>query len=169
MQLREKEKLIKTIRKHVFCLTGPFSLAGGILVAYFLVVYYFQFNFFGYDWQALGILILILVLFILYTIYIWQKNEFFITNQRLINNEQSGLFDRTMTEVMYDDVYEIAFKQNGPMAAALNYGTLVIRTPSDNQITIEMIPEPEKAVELLNKIRSSLKHPEYKNEQDTAL
>ncbi len=167
MQLREKEILFKTIRKHVFSISGPFSVAGGLLIVYFLVVYYFQFNFFGYNWQAFGMLILVLSLFILYTVYIWRKNEFFITNQRLINNEQRGLFSRTVTELMYDDVYEVAFKQDGLTASSLNYGTLVIRTPSENEIVLEMIPEPEKAVELINKIRNSLKHPEH--EQDTAL
>lgn len=159
MQLREKEKLINIVRKHAITLCAPFSLAGGILIVYFLAAFYFQFNFFGYDWQVFSVLILALASFIFYKIYIWRKNEFFITDQRLIKNEQKSFFSRTVTEVTYEDVHEIMFKQNGLSAAALNYGTLVIRTPSENEITLEMIPEPEKVVELINKARNFFKHP----------
>lgn len=171
MQLRENEILIKIIRRHTSTLYIPFSLAWGILLAYLLIVYYFQFNFFGYGWQALGILIMVLASFIIYKTYIWRKNAFLITNKRLINNEQGGLFNRTVTEVMYEDVNEIVFKQKGLSAAVSNYGTLVIRTPSENQIILERIPNPEKVVELINKAKSSLRHPEHEHEQkqDTEL
>ncbi|MEK7121250.1 MAG: PH domain-containing protein [Patescibacteria group bacterium] len=167
MQLRENEILIKIIRRHASTLYGPFSLAGGILLAYFLVVYYFQFNFFGYGWQVFGTLILALAPFIIYKTYIWRKNAFLITNQRLVNNEQSGLFSRTVTEVMYEDVNEIVFKQKGLSAAVSNYGTLVIRTPSESQIIFEMIPEPEKVVELINKAKNSLRPGKHEHEQIT--
>jgi len=145
-------------------LYGPFSLVGGVLVVYLLIVYYFQFNFFGYDWQVFSVLILLLVLFVVYKMYVWWKNAFLITNQRLINNEQDGLFSRTVTEVVYEDVFEIAFKQNGMSAIALNYGTLVIRTPSESQIILETIPNPEKVVELINKVKNSIRHHEQNTE-----
>ncbi|OGN30271.1 MAG: hypothetical protein A3I26_02160 [Candidatus Yanofskybacteria bacterium RIFCSPLOWO2_02_FULL_43_10] len=169
MQLRENETLIKIVRRHTSSLNGSFSLVGGILMAYLLVVYYLKFNFFGYDWQVLSVLIPILTLFVVYKIYIWRKNAFLITNQRLINNEQEGFFSRTVTEITYDDVHEIEFKQGGLSAVVSNYGTLVIRTPSENQIILEKIPNPEKVVELINKTKNSLKHHEheYEQKQDT--
>ena len=160
MILRENETLFNIVRRHTVALYGPFSLVGGVLVVYLLIVYYFQFNFFGYDWQVFSVLILLLVLFVVYKMYVWWKNAFLITNQRLINNEQDGLFSRTVTEVVYEDVFEIAFKQNGVSAIALNYGTLVIRTPSESQIILETIPNPEKVVELINKVKNSIRHHE---------
>lgn len=167
MQLRENEILIKIIRRHTSSLNGSISLAGGILMTYLLVVYYFQFNFFGYVWQVLSVLILILISFVVYKVYVWRKNAFLITNQRLINNEQNGFFSRTVTEITYDDVHEITFKQKGLSATFSNYGTLVIRTPSENEIILEKIPDPEKAVELINKTKNSIKHPEHEHEQNT--
>ena|SRR3989344_2293528 len=164
MILRENETLINIVRRHTVALYGPFSLVGGVLVVYLLIVYYFQFNFFGYDWQVFSVLILLLVLFVVYKMYVWWKNAFLITNQRLINNEQDGLFSRTVTEVVYEDVFEIAFKQNGVSAIALNYGTLVIRTPSESQIILETIPNPEKVVELINKVKNSIRHHEQNTE-----
>ncbi len=167
MILRENEILMKIIRRHVSSLNGSFSLAGSILIIYLLIVYYFKFNFFDYGWQVLSVLILVLILFVIYKTYVWRKNTFLITNQRLINNEQSGLFSRTVTEIIYDDVHEITFKQEGLSATISNYGTLVIRTPSENKIILERIPDPEKVVELINKIKSSLKHHEHEHEQGT--
>jgi len=164
MILRENETLFNIVRRHTVALYGPFSLVGGVLVVYLLIVYYFQFNFFGYDWQVFSVLILLLVLFVVYKMYVWWKNAFLITNQRLINNEQDGLFSRTVTEVVYEDVFEIAFKQNGVSAIALNYGTLVIRTPSESQIILETIPNPEKVVELINKVKNSIRHHEQNTE-----
>ena len=166
MQLRKDEILIKTIRRHVSSLNGSLSLAVCVLIAYLLILYYFKFNFFGYGWQVLSLLILVLLLFVFYKINIWRKNAFLITNQRLINNEQRGFFSRTVTEITYDDVHEITFKQEGLSATFSNYGTLIIRTPSENQIILDKIPDPEKAVELINKIKKSLKHQEHEQEQD---
>ena len=160
MQLRENEILIKIIRRHTSGLTGPYSLASGVLIIYLLIVYYFQFNFFGYNWQALAMLILVLAIFIVYKVYVWRKNAFVITNQRLINNEQSGIFSRTVTEISYNDVHEIVFKQKGLSTIISNYGTLIIRTPSENEIILERIPEPERVVELINKAKNSFKHHE---------
>ena len=164
MQLRENEILIKIIRRHASSLNGSFSLAGGVLIIYLFVVYYFQFNFFGYVWQVLGVLILVLTMFVLYKIHIWNKNTLAITNQRLIYHEQNGFFSRTVTEVLYRDIHEITFKQKGFSASMSNFGTLIIRTPSDSEMLMEKISDPEKVVELINKTRGSLIH---HHEQDT--
>ena len=164
MQLRENETLIKIIRRHALSLNTPFSLVGGILIGYLLVIYYFKFNFFGYVWQVLGILILVLIVFVLYKIYIWKKNALFITDQRLIHHEQNGFFSRTVTEILYGDIHEITYKQKGFSASMSNFGTLIIRTPSESEILMEKISDPEKVVELINKTRNSLSH---HHEQDT--
>ena len=43
----------------------------------------------------------------------------------------------------------------------------MIRTPSENQIILEKVPDPEKTVELINKTKNSLKHREQGYEKNT--
>ncbi len=95
----------------------------------------------------------ILLLFLLYKFYLWRNNKLTITNYRIINNEQRGLFSQTVTELLYRDITDVSFTQDGPSAMSFNYGTLIIRLPSQDQVKIEMIPKPSQVIEVLNKVR----------------
>lgn len=159
MVLRENEKLIKVIRRHKSSLSGLWSASTGVVLLFVLILFYFKFNFFGYAWQVFSAIALALSFAVLYKLYVWRNNVLFITNQRVIRNEQTGLFSKTVTEVLYQDIHEIVFNKKGFSAMVGNYGTLIIRTPSDNKVVFDKIPDPEKVVEIINKMRSPHEHP----------
>ncbi len=154
MVLRENENLIKVIRRHKSSLGGTWSLSAGLMFLFLFVLFYLKFNFFGYGWQAFSVFVLILVLVCLYKFYVWKNDVLFITSQRVIRNEQAGLFNKTVTEILYQDVHEIIFNKKGLASIVNNYGDLIIRTPSDNKIVFEKVPDPEKVVEIINKTRT---------------
>lgn len=160
MTLRENEKLIKVVRHHKSSLSGVWSLSAGLVFLFLFVLFYLKFNFFGYGWQAFSVLTFILALVCLGKLYIWQNDVLYITNQRVIRNEQSGLFNKTVTEILYQDVHEITFNKKGLTSIMNNYGDLVIRTPSENKIVFDKIPDPEKVVEIINKTRTRYASPE---------
>lgn len=155
MILRENENLVKVVRQHWLVVLNVFLWTGSVIAAYLFAYFYFYFNFFGYFWQVLSGIVLVSVIIVLYKVYIWRKNVLTITDQRIINNEQRGLFDRTVTELLYNDITDISFTQNGITASSYNYGTIIIRMPSQNQIKIEMMPRPSGLIELINQIRMS--------------
>lgn len=160
MTLRENEKLIKVVRHHKSSLGGVWSLSAGLVFLFLFVLFYLKFNFFGYGWQAFSVLTFILALVCLGKLYIWQNDVLYITNQRVIRNEQSDLFNKTVTEILYQDVHEITFNKKGLASIMNNYGDLVIRTPSENKIVFDKIPDPEKVVEIINKTRTRYASPE---------
>lgn len=154
MILRENEKLITVVRRHKSGLNGLLSLSVALALLFLFALLYFKFNFFGYGWQVFSFLMLALVSANLYKFYIWKNNTLFITSQRVVRNDQSGLFNRTVIEILYSDIHEIIFKKKGIVSIVNNYGTLIIRTPSDNKIVFNKVPDPEKVVEIINKTRS---------------
>lgn len=160
MVLRENEKLIEVVRRHKSSLGGTWSLSAGLMFLFLFVLFYLKFNFFGYGWQVFGILVLILSAASLYKFYVWKNDVLFITNQRVVRNEQAGLFHKIVTEILYRDIHEIIFNKKGLSSIVNNYGNLVIRTPSENKIVFEKIPDPEKVVEIINKTRTHHASPE---------
>ena len=155
MVLRENEKLIRIIRRHRSSLGGVLSFSAGLVFLFLFALYYIKFNFFGYAWQVFGVFVLVLAGVILSKLYLWRNDVLFITDQRVIRHEQTGLFSKTVTEVLYQDIHEIIFNKKGFASVVNNYGNLVIRTPSDNKIIFEKIPDPERVVEIINKTRLS--------------
>jgi len=155
MTLRENEKLISSVRRDKASLNSVWALCVGLLFLFFFVLFYLKFNFFGYTWQVFAGLALVLFAAVLYKLQMWRSNVLFITNQRIIRNEQKGLFHKTVTEILYRDIHEIIFSKKGFASVMNNYGSLIIRTPSNNKIVFEKIPDPEKVVEIINKTRIS--------------
>jgi len=159
MILRENEQLITAVRRHKSSLSGSLSLSAVLIFLFLFVLLYLKFDFFGYSPQISSILLLILVSINIYKLYIWRNNVLFVTNQRIVRNDQRGLFSRAVTEILYSDIHEIIFKKKGIASIINNYGTLIIRTPSDNKIVFDKIPDPEKVVEIINKTRTSYEPP----------
>jgi len=151
--LRENEKLVKVVHVHPVNIIRQFLLWPWIVVALLLVRYLADFNFFGYWNFVILIAVLIVAVVVFYKYYIWRANALIITDQRVIENQQQGFFRKTVTELLYNDILQISYSREGMSATFYNYGDLIIRTASNNQIVFEMIPGPDRVVSLINEIR----------------
>ena len=154
--LRENEKLIKMVRQHRSVMAGAITgsvLFAGIVSWAFLK---FKLNIFGYSWEIVIGAMLIATLIILYKIYIWRKNALIVTNQRVLLNIRQGAFSRTVTELLYRDIYDISFKQSGLAALMNRYGKLIIKTPSGSEVVFDKVPSLAGVVEAINKIRAGI-------------
>src|SRR3989344_3493301 len=156
ISLREMEKLVKIVRRHHSVVAGAVSWS--VIFAGFVSFFVLRFNLniFGYSWEIAIGAILIATLVILYKIYIWHKNTLIITDQRIILNIRHGIFSRTVTELLYRDIYDISFKQSGLAALMNRYGKLIMKTPSGNEIIFDKVSSPGKVVEVINKIRAGI-------------
>lgn len=153
MILRDNETIVATIHQHWVTIIGPTVIMALIIVAEMVVGFYFQFNFFGYASLAYFVISALAIVSFIYNFYLWRQNNLVITNQRIVHNEQTGIFNEKVTELLYRDITEISFTQDGPIALAYDYGTLVIRLPSQDQVMVKDIPHPSQVMELLNQIR----------------
>ncbi len=153
MELQEGETIVVTVRQHWFIMVQPIAVAAIIVAALTAAGLYFQFDFFGYSSAVYLVTGPIILLFLIYKFYLWRQNELTITNSRIINHQQRGLFNQTVTELLYRDITDVSFTQDGPSAMAFDYGTLIVRLPSQDQVKVEMIPKPSKIIETINRVR----------------
>ncbi|MBI2674764.1 MAG: PH domain-containing protein [Candidatus Yanofskybacteria bacterium] len=145
------------VRQHKSVIAGAVSWA--VIFAGFVTFSFLRFDIyiFGYSWEIAVGAILLATLIILYKIYIWRKNTLIITNQRVVLNIRQGVFSRTVTELLYRDIYDISFRQVGLSALINRYGELIMKTPSGSEIIFDKAPSPGKIVEIINKARSEEK------------
>lgn len=151
--LRENEQIIKNVRQHKIFLWPAIFGWPWLVIGPMLIRYLINFKFFGYWPWVLIVSSLITVLIILYRIFIWKRNALIITDQRLVENEQLGLFSKTVTELLYEDVRQISYEKHGVSASLYDFGDIKIRTASDNEIVFPQIAEPDEVVEIINGIR----------------
>lgn len=87
-------------------------------------------------------------LFIDYYLDIWV-----VTNDRIIDTEQHGLFHRSTTELELFRIQDVTARVKGVFATFFKYGDLTVKTASGTQtIVFHQIPQPQKIREELIKL-----------------
>lgn len=69
-----------------------------------------------------------------------------VTDRRIINIDQIGIFDRKVATWRMERIQEITVSTRNFMQSLFNYGSIEIQTagPTDEYATIEGIPDPER-------------------------
>lgn len=167
--LKEGEETVKIVRAHA--LSQMFKVAIIIilvLLPFFLLFPLFQRGF----WGVIGFFILLIaaITFTTRTVIIWYYNAFMITNKRIIDFDQKGLFDKTVSVATYDKIQDISFKKKGVFSTLFNYGTIVIQTAGANaNLEIRNVFEPEKIQDVIMEIqRDSLQEEKIGKEEMSA-
>jgi len=104
--------------------------------------------------------LLFLFFYSLWLLYLWAffsisvldfyLDVWFVTNRRLIDIEQKGLFNREISEFPLDKIQDITVKVTGLIETLLNFGDLDVKTASENvEIIFHKIPNPEKAKNII--------------------
>lgn len=167
--LKEGEEIVKIVR--AYALSQSFKIAIIIvlvLLPFFLLFPLFQRGFWGVI--AFFILLTIAVVFATRTGIIWYYNAFMITNKRIIDFDQRGLFDKTVSVATYDKIQDISFKKKGVFSTLFNYGTIVIQTAGANaNLEIKNVYEPEKIQDAIMEIqKDSLQNAQAGKEEMSA-
>ncbi|MCW1888056.1 MAG: PH domain-containing protein [Candidatus Moranbacteria bacterium] len=148
---KENEQVLHVVHRHWFNLASHFFLLlvifviifGGI--SFFLILFpeatdaggkkvlvFIQNSFFLFMW--------------LYSFMLWIDYYFdvwIITDERILNIEQKGLFIRTISEVHYSRIQDISTSVNGIIPTVLNFGDLLLQTASENErISFRQVGDP---------------------------
>lgn len=76
---------------------------------------------------------------------IYLLNTLLITNKRIIENTQAGLFRHTINELSTDKIQDISVQTFGPLAALLGYGNIEIQTAGTQaKFRFTFLPDPQK-------------------------
>lgn len=151
-ELKEGEKVIKIVHKH----WGSFLLPAVKIFLAFTIPFFLSAFLFS---NSIGLIIFI-ILFIgalIYTIHLWMNwyfDLFVLTNQRLINIDQKGIFTREVSEATYKNVQGATYELSGLFAMLFNYGTVKIQAIGiKDLVKIESAEDPKRLQELILDIK----------------
>ena len=88
-------------------------------------------------------LILVGVLGFLYSYMLWYFSIYIVTNQRIRQISQRGLFKKSVVDLGLDKIQSISYGVSGIRAGLMGYGTIVIQT-AVGDLVISMVKNLEK-------------------------
>ena len=94
-----------------------------------------------------------------YQYMLWYFSFYIVTNDRIRQNTQQGLFKHTVVDLRLDKVQSIAYNIPGLFGNMFGYGTLVIQSQvGDMEIT--KVSKPARAYEAIQSVIGRKKHAE---------
>lgn len=88
-------------------------------------------------------LIFVGVLGFLYSYMLWYFSIYIVTNQRIRQISQRGLFKKSVVDLGLDKIQSISYGVSGIRAGLMGYGTIVIQT-AVGDLVISMVKNSEK-------------------------
>ena len=88
-------------------------------------------------------LILVGVLGFLYSYMLWYFSIYIVTNQRIRQISQRGLFKKSVVDLGLDKIQSISYGVSGIRAGLMGYGTIVIQT-AVGDLVISMVKNSDK-------------------------
>lgn len=171
LNLSEGEYVINAIRRHPIGLVMP-TLLGLVL---FMLTIIGLTNIEGisslisvdlYEGAMFNILIVFLVLFIIsifvglaISYYVYTRNQFFLTNESVIQEIQTGLFYKHEQTVSLMNIEDASFYKSGLFQQIFDYGTIRLSTEGDETTYIfSYVSNPKRQIAVLNNAVESFKN-----------
>ncbi len=87
---------------------------------------------------------------------IYALNTVLVTNKRVIENKQEGLFKHRINELELDKVQDISIKVFGLLAELLSFGNLEIQSAGAKvKFSFTQLPHPQKIKNTIMKLKIS--------------
>lgn len=158
LNLSEGEVVILNLQRHPIGLLLPL-LAGGIVLAALtavLVLYPTDATEYGLPGFGLAALILGLLMGLVgigtyIAVWIYLQNQFFMTNESVIQEIQHSLFSRHEQTVSLGSIEDASFKKSGILQTLLDYGTIRLSTEGEETTyRFVFVSNPRRQVAILN-------------------
>lgn len=169
------EKIIMVVRRHPLTFLPKILLALVMLIVPFVFPILFPGGLQDLFWgpiivmtgslYTLFVLALFLTQFVDYYLDLWV-----VTNERVIDIQQEGLFKRTVSEVDLDRVQDASSNLQGVFSTFFNYGDVNIQSAgAQSKFSFKDVPDPTSVrAELLKWVGHDPYEPDKKPEAKTA-
>ncbi len=158
---RENEEVIEVIHRHwlnilvnfffVFFLTSLILGSMIIVPSFFptllgentaVFFYFIEDTFFIFIW------IFSFLIWIDYYFDVW-----IITNERIVNIEQKGLFNRYISELNFRNIQDVATVVEGIIPTMFNFGEVSVQTAAEQErFLFHMVPDPYRIKDVIMKL-----------------
>lgn len=156
---RPNEKIVLFLRRHWFAVASlvvSFVLLTTIPIA--LGIYFQTFLFTWLDEPFIGVLMSVFLSMYFLTVWLVTANGFtdfyldtwIVTNKRVINIEQIGLFKRIASELDLTTVQDVTSTTNGFIETVFQFGNVQIQTAGEKgHFHFKNVPHPERVKEII--------------------
>lgn len=151
---RSDEEVELVFRRHIVTIwRGVFMLiALTIIGAIPMVVFPGERKWFLVWLGALAIGMLLL----LYRYFLWYFSYYILTNQRIRQVQQRGLFRKTVVDVWLGKVSQVGYKIPGIFGGIFGYGTILLQMKT-GKMKISMVENPKKTYNILQDLIDRVK------------
>lgn len=139
--LKENEELIDILHHHVV----TFFLALVKILILFIIPFFFITFILNSKILTLFFLayLALVLIFAVYEWIIWYFDVYIISDTRIIQIEQKGVFHRTVSEAPLERVQDVTFDVKGIFPTLFNYGDVKVQTASEISLELRKIAGPE--------------------------
>jgi hypothetical protein len=168
LNLSHGEYVISSVSRHPIGLIPIFGLVGAVLVVLAAAVPFYD-SFRSSSSGSLpptGLVALIALLLAALVViggyiavYVYISNKFVLTNESVIQEIRTSLFDRHEQTVSLINIEDASFEQRGILPMLLNYGNIRLSTEGDETTyRFNYVSNPKKEIALLNNAVEAFKN-----------
>ncbi len=146
------EEMMAVVR-HFGLTFWPQILAVALLVIlpFFLIFPLFKWGYWGV--AIFLFFILLALIYALRTIVVWYYNAFVITNQRIVDIDQRGFFERIVSEAPYEKIQDVSWRRKGVWQTIFRYGNVRVQmSGAASGLEIKNVRGPERVQELISQM-----------------
>jgi len=137
---RQDEEVVYVFRRHILTsIKGFFFLVFMAVVGFVPILIWPDNQSMVFVWMGFVILGL---LGLGYSYLLWYFSFYIITNQRLRQTRQKGLFKKTVVDLSLENIQSASFGVPGMFGSMFNYGTILIQTGAGD-LVLSMVSHPE--------------------------
>jgi hypothetical protein len=168
LNLSDGEYIISAVSRHPFGLFQIWFTAFALIAAFLALL-------FGYLSSqpsgtmsttvlpiAITVLALMFVLILagaLVASFIYNNNRFYLTNESVIQELQTGIFSKREQTVSLGSVEDASYRQDGILPAMFNYGRIRLSTVGDETTyRFNYVSDPKKQIAILNNAVEAFKN-----------
>jgi uncharacterized membrane protein YdbT with pleckstrin-like domain len=169
LNLSDGEFVVLDVKRHPIGLLVPVLATGFVLLALLAVMIIYPSDTsasVGVALPSFGSIIIPLLLLMLLVgiggaiaIWVYLQNQFYLTNESVIQEIQHSLFSRHEQTVSLGSIEDASFKQSGVVQLMFNYGTVRLSTEGEETTyRFSYVANPRKHVAILNNAIESFKN-----------
>lgn len=168
LNLSEHEYIVSVVRRHpagIWFTIGVTALAISVIFA-LVINFPFLAGMMGIGLNGFGLVILMGILMTALfliggyaAIWVYMNNRFFLTNESVIQEIQTSLFNRKEQTVSLLNIEDASFHQKGPVQSILNYGSIRLSTEGDETTyRFDYVYDPKREIAILNNAVEAFKN-----------
>lgn len=170
LNISEGEYVITAVKRHPFGLLLPMSLGLFLIILAFILLnnYDTLINQSGLtrimpDTSVVVLPLVVLICLVMLGMYVairvYINNKFFLTNESVVQEIQTGIFSKTEQTVSLGNIEDASFTQNGIIQQMFNFGSIRLSTEGDETTyRFEYVSNPKGHVSSLNNAIEAFKN-----------